>query len=488
LKCLSLLLALLAVSCTTKKKDFAPEELLSIYEPKWFSANENHSLRDQLGKPQAHLFFDVHPEFVEREGLVNAIVTTPENSHLNYAVDLLSGQRHYAHHYCNQGDVWNQKSGTFGRPYFSIAYMPRVLDQMGEPQKLIIFGGGKRLVDSIDHFFVRVKILGGYMEESCPDLNCLGRDTWKSRLVFIAIDPQDKNFGDVKDLEGLLRRESWERLQPTLQNMDGRNFSVDKTYPYLRVRKPFGYADAIQLFRKRTAFMGDEEIKKIQSACHTLYYKMWTDVGADRPEDLPSKTEDELNKKLKIRDGLREKKMPVGKIERFRKFIKKYFNEAATCEKFVYHGNINLNPERFWFHSYMGMYLRLHKEGHYFDCRRKIWAENVINVNGEPGHKLQDEIDDCSEKDIDSAMEYMPNHIKAMKSGMGYFWRFIDYDTHEFGTHRKIYSWVKMNRRKFDCRPDPNELILDKLTVFPEEASWKRWNIVDVASDMKIIY
>ena len=141
MKCLSLVLTVLLLSCSSQKKsrEQEAEELISIYEPKWFSVSEKHSLRDREGRIQPHLFFDLSPEFAEKEQLANIVVTTAENSHLAYNVDLISGQRYYAHSYCNQSDVWNQKSGTFGRPYFSIAYMPRVLDQMGEPQKVIVF-------------------------------------------------------------------------------------------------------------------------------------------------------------------------------------------------------------------------------------------------------------------------------------------------------------------------------------------------------------
>jgi hypothetical protein len=489
LKCLSLLLAIFLLSCATKKnRAYEAEALLSIYEPKWFAVSEKHSLRDPAGRLQAHLFFDVTPDFTEKDQLTNVIVTTLENSHLAYAVDLVSGQRHYAHSYCNQGDVWNQKSGTFGRPYFSIAYMPRVLDQMGDPQKVLIFGGRDRMRSSIDNHFVRVRVIGSYIEENCLELNCLGRDNWNSRLVFIAVDPQEPTYRDITDIESFGSLQSWEKLQTTLQNMDGRNFSVDRTYPYIRVRKLIPFRESIQLFRKRSAFMSDTEIKKIQKGCLALYDKLWKDVGEDRIEDKPAKNQDELKKKVKAREELREKKQPVGKMARFRGFIKKYFTEAATCEKFVYHGNINFNPEHFWFHSYIGMFIRLHKEGYYFDCRRKVWSENLFNVNGDPVHSLPEEIDFCSDKDMDLAMEYLPNHLKSLKNVMGPHFRFIDYDTHEFGTHRKIYSWVKMDTRKFDCRPDPNALVRDGLQVFPDDASWKRWETIDVEGDPKIIY
>lgn len=493
MKCLPLILVLFFISCSTEKKsrdarEYEADDLLSIYEPKWFSASEKHSLRDSEGRVQPHLFFDISPEFTEKEQLANIVVTTPENSHLSYGVDLISGQRYYAHSYCNQTDVWNQKSGTFGRPYFSLAYMPRVLDQMGEPQKVIVFGGGDRLRTSIDHHFVRVRIIGAYVEENCQELNCLGKDNWLSRLVFIAVDPKESRFSEITDIESFEKVESWDKLQATLQNMDGRNYSVDRNYPFIRVRRLIPYKEAIQLFRKRSAFLSDEEIKKIQKGCHTLYDKFWEDVGKDRDEDKVAKTQEELKKKVKIIEDLQEKKLPTGKMARFRKFIKKYFTNAATCEKFVYHGNINQNAEHFWFHSYMGMYIRLHKEGYYFDCRRKVWSENLINVNGDPVHFLPDEIDFCSTKDLDMALDYMPNHLNGMKGVLGNYYRFIDYDTHEFGTHRKTYSWVKMSTRKYECRPDPNTVIYDKINVIPEDASWKKWEVIDVADELKIIY
>ncbi len=490
LKCLPLIIALFLISCSNhnQRREYEAEELLTIYEPKWFSASEKHSLEDQLGRVQPHLFFDVNPEFTEKDQLANVLITTLENSHLAYNVDLVSGQRYYSHHYCNQGDVWNQKSGTFGRPYFSIAYMPRVLDQMGDPQKIIVFGGADRIKPSLDHHFVRVRIIGGYVEETCPEANCLGRDTWNSRLVFIAVDPQDSNYSDIRDIPDFQYLQSWDKLQVTLQNLEGRNFTVDRTFPYTRVRKLIPYRESVQYFRKRSAFMSDDEVKKIQSGCHKLYDLMWKEVGEDRPEDILTRNRADLEKKLKAREALRESKKPVGKMARFRKFIKKYFTEAATCEKFVYHGNINKSAEHFWFHSYVGMYIRLHKEGSYFDCRRKTWASNIYNVNGDPVHFLPNEIDDCNDKDMDLAMEYMPNHLKSLKGVMGDFWRFIDYDTHEYGTHRKVYSWAKMTNKKFDCRPDPNQIIMEKMNVFPDDVSWKKWDPIDLEEDLKIIY
>ena len=123
---------------------------------------------------------------------------------------------------------------------------------------------------------------------------------------------------DIRDIESFSSLQSWEKLQTTIQNMDGRNFSVDRTYPYIRARKLIPFRESIQLFRKRSAFMSDTEIKKIQKGCHSLYDKLWDEVGKDRVEDMPANNQDELKKKVQARESLREKKQPVGKLARFR--------------------------------------------------------------------------------------------------------------------------------------------------------------------------
>ncbi len=102
-------------------------------------------------------------------------------------------------------------------------------------------------------------------------------------------------------------------------------------------------------------------------------------------------------------------------------------------------------------------------------------------------HNLPQHIDGCDEKDLDQAMNYLPNFIKGLK-GFPNYYRFIDYDTHAFGTHRKLYSWTKQSSRRYDCSVDPNVAIKRDLELFPEEVSWKERDVVDIEDDLKIIY
>jgi hypothetical protein len=88
------LVALLATSCSFFESKENSQELVSLIEPKWFPAKPAHSITNQEGKYQSHLFFDVKPELSNNGQSVNVVVLTPEHSEYAYKLDLNSGQRH----------------------------------------------------------------------------------------------------------------------------------------------------------------------------------------------------------------------------------------------------------------------------------------------------------------------------------------------------------------------------------------------------------
>lgn len=480
-----LILALLS-SCSWKKKHTDAPELLTTFPNQWFSVNPEHSLRDTQGKPQSHIYFDTYPDFTSREGEVNVVVATPANSQHAYQFDLNSGQRYYDHTYCPQKDVWNE-GGVVNLPPFSIAYIPRVLDQLGEPQKVIVWSKRKEVSETAGKNYLKVRLVGAYVEQICPEGNCVGKGNWLSKLVFLGIDTNDEFYSSVRTLEDFKGRIDWDKARTHLANIDGRNFVGEKTFPAIRVGELIAFEDAFDYFRKRSIFLNDKELKKIQKGCHALYDALWEEVGKFRPEDKPANTIEELRSKLKLRENLRKQKVPVGFAERLRVFTKKYFKEISTCEKFVYHGNINKDPEKFWFLSYMGIYFRLHREGYAFSCKNQIWTRNILNDQGNPVYDITREINECKEADIDKAMDLLPNFLTTMKNEKEYY-KFIDYDNKTHGTHNKLYAWVKVKARRFECSHDPNAGIIKDTKVFPEDVTWKNRHVRDIADTEKIIY
>lgn len=487
----SLLFLALAVavlsSCSWNRKDSSASDLLNTFENNWFSKNENHALISSEREPAPHLFFDTQPNYHRNERTVNAVITVPVGSPRAYEIDPRSGQRYYTHTYCKQNDVWNLYGGSINRPPFSIGYIPKALDQIGEPQKVIIFSKKSDFPRYVSSNYHRVKLLGAYVEQICPEGNCLGKSNWLSRMVFIAVDADDPDLKSLATTEEFKNSFDWDAAKGHLENMDGRNNIGDQIYPSTRVSKLIEYEDAFDFFSKRAIFLTDKELKKIQTGCHALYEKLWEEVGKVRPEDIGAKNNEELNKKVKLHNELRKQKKPVGFAARMKAFTRKYFKEVSTCDKFVYHGNLNKDPEKFWFLNYVNLFYRLHRDGYYFDCRSKVWLKNSFNNRGERTYQVDRDFRDCKEEDIDRAMAYLPNFLNSLKSEKDYY-RFIDYDNHEFGSHKKLYSWVKMKSRRFECSGDPNSLIKKELRIFPEDVAWKERQTKDISSRAKIIY
>jgi hypothetical protein len=476
----------LASSCSWRKSDYTSSELVTNFPHHWFKVNLNHSLMNQSGSPLSHLLFDTTPEFMADKE-VNVIIATPEGSEHAYEIDLSSGQRYYSHSFCSQNDIWNQYSGSLNRPPFSIGYIPRVLDQLGGPQKVIVWSNQKNFAATASSNYHKVKLVGAFVEQICPEGNCIGKSNWLSRLVFLGVDAEDTSLNKITSVDDFKKAVNWETSKAHLENLEGRNFIGELSYPFTRVGALIEHAEAFDYFKKRAIFLTDTELKKIQKGCHALYDGLWEEVGKIRPEDKAAGTVEELNAKIKLQESLKAKRVPVGFAARLRTFTKKYFKEISTCDKFVYHGNINKDRETFWFLSYMGIYFRLHREGYYFDCQRKTWQRNVLNEEGKPVHDLVRDIDKCQEAELDQAMDYLPNFLMSLKGEKDYF-KFVDYDNQTHGTHQKLYSWVKVKSRKFDCRKDPNQALKKDLRVFPEDVNWIKRNIKDIADEMKIIY
>jgi hypothetical protein len=150
-------------------------------------------------------------------------------------------------------------------------------------------------------------------------------------------------------------------------------------------------------------------------------------------------------------------------------------------------GNVNENPERFWFLSYMQIYMQLHKDGYFYDCRGKSWLLNTKPSKGERVYDLKKDLFLCSDEEIDQAFSYLGVALKNLRTEAPFSYRFIDYDNHEMGTHQKIYSWVKEKNRAFTCNEIEYKKMLKTLPIMPIEAQWKKRFHKDKRTEMGII-
>ena len=483
-----LLILFMISGCSLISRPEGSGELALPIKSQWFSTQSSHKIQGVQGEVPTHLFYDVSQDSHQLKPLVNAVLITKQGSKFHYELDLPSGQRYFAHAFCPQKDVWNQYSGIINTPKFSYGVLPGHLDQLGGPQRVIIFGGSKKYKRQTDIFENTVRLIGAFIEQRCPEGNCVGTNLWLSRLVFVAVEPSSKIYEGVTDIAAFKTKTRWARTRATLENSEGQNDGAGVSYPYIKIGQLLSLDDALRYHQKNSIFISESEMQKIKSSCHKLYDKLWTDVGSFMPEDLPATSIDSLKAKVKLIENLKKKKKPVGFSARFEDFLSKYESEYQTCQKFVYSGNVNDNRDKFWFLNYVGIFMRLHREGHYFDCKNKSWQKNLVDSLGRYRYNLKNGLIKCSDADIDLAMNYIGNYLRGLSLSSQEYFRFVDYDYHHFGTHEKLYSWVKMRSKKFECRIDPNLEIKRKIRIFPEDASWKKRDVKDLEDELKIIY
>lgn len=480
------LLVIILTSCSMWREEKEQKEILTTYNNQWFKTNPHHALVDSQGQPLPHLFFDLNSEYVASQNEVTVLISTPEGSKDGYDIDLSSGQRFYTHTYCKQDDIWKSYNGSLHRPPYSIGYIPKVLDQLGGPQKVIVWSTTDSIPKTYKTNYQKVRLVGAFVEQNCLVGNCIGKNNWLSRLVFVGVDVNDPDLAFVSSTTEFKKVIDWEKSKAHLANIDGLNSIGENFYPSKRIGELLDFHEAFKYFKKRSIILTNKELKNIQKGCHDLYDLFLEEVGKTSPEDQPATNIVELKEKLKLRALLKKKKLPVGFAQRLAHFTGKYFKEITTCEKFIYHGNINNSQDSYWFLSYLGIYFKLHKEGFYFDCKNQSWRKNEFNEEGKLIFNLPEDIKKCSERDLDLAMNYLPNFLEGLKSSE-HIYKFIDYDNQSYGTHNKMYAWVRIKNPRFDCRKNPNQEIVKKMSVAPEDANWKPRQVKDIGDELKII-
>jgi hypothetical protein len=504
-----------SISCAVRDIDI-PEESNSA-QPKWFVTDSKYLVTDRSKQIPVHGFFDVAPQPDKVSNEVIFVPLTPENGKSSYKLDLISGKKYLDKRYCEQEDTWESYSGYIERPTFTIGVIPRVLDQLGAAQQIIVFGHGdfyRQHLNKIGSNFVgqRVRVVGGVIQQYCKKYPCTERSKWLSRIILVAVDTRDKPFEKIGELEQLKKIVDWKYAKAFLENADGRSIWTETDErPAYRV---FGNLSASKAM-KGTFSLGHsfsiQEMETLRRSCHKLYDYFWDNIHKIKPSENSSlkvtKGESLLDKKEKIRkkkdsskidnsvmnqkiqDELNSLDMQISQLNReklnlkdanrarefslfFQYFRKKYWQRYFTCSRFVRASNINLSARRHWVMAHLEGFARLEKLGYVYNCNRRGWMENPVGNNGKRIINLERNYSRCSSKQLDKGFEQVSNMMTALKGGKLEHYRYIEYDDLVEGTHEKIYSWVKYSGKELSCE-SRNQVSKRIRQVFPTDINWR---------------
>ena len=267
---------LIAVSCSVVEKHNVKIPIVEPI-PQWLKAAERFSHRSEDGYFETHSFFDAIPFPDLKTRQINFILTTPVGSEYGYDIDLQSGQIYKNRDFCPQKDIWRSYKGSLHKPPYSEGFIPRVLDQLGDPLKIVVFGGKRYLSKASPRrpLSQRVQVIGGIIQQYCEKFPCARRSEWLSRLILVAVNHIDPKFQKIVNLEQLKKKIKWEKFKGFIENGHGRQVNGIDEQPAYRMFGAISAKEAFEYALKKGHLFKFEEMKKLRRGCHRLYDHIW---------------------------------------------------------------------------------------------------------------------------------------------------------------------------------------------------------------------
>jgi hypothetical protein len=462
-------LMIVLTSCTAlknNKTDFSggsemPKSLVNKVSPFWLDTYPRFISKNNEGEAPLNLFFDVDHGFSLTGSTVNYIVETLQDSPVEYSYDLATGKHYATRPYCKQGDVWDKSMSKINRPPFTFGIVPRMFDQLGTPQKIIVFGNKKFMRENYQDTFFTAKIVGGFIEQNCPTGTCFKRDSWRSRLVLVGVE-RDSKYAKVRSIEELKKVVKWEEVKLFLRNGQGKNLIAGVFYPAVRVGALIDKGQTMAFLERNSIMLTDKKLRSIKNSCEKLF--TYVEEQLEPVKKVKAKEEKVLTKS-ELKEKVREKYLKrlenrgrnITFARKFHQIVKKYNDKYTSCLSYFPSASYKYDKERFWFLTYLNAFFKLRSLGYAADCERGYWIENpVIGKTKKRRINPKEELKYCSSKALNMVIKQAPRFLSKLQKEYKDSFRFIDYDSEKYGSHKRIYNWVKVSSRVFSC-DDPDK-------------------------------
>lgn len=452
----------------------------------WFMVSRRFRAEDKAGEPLFHPFYDLPNNVNMADKAIDYVLSTPLDSKYGYLFDLPSGALYKSNKFCEQTDVWNNYKKSITRPSFSTGFIPRLLDQLGDPHKIIIFGQKKNTVKfkgrpTSSH---RARIVGGFLEQTCHQYPCSGPRKWLSRLVLVGVPADDKIFNKVKNLAELLKLVSWKYVKAFIENGYGSNNQGASRSPAYRMIGKFSAKSSLQKAFNGGMVMSVSNLASIRKSCHILYDYLWKKFEKYKDEtialneimSIPAENDYLFVEEVAIADKETDEAEDGNKLKHrnsFRGFmtffLQKYAKRFGTCQKYVLASNINENKNRHWIFTYLNSYIKLKKSGKIYNCSRRSWIENPLRSTGKRRYESDEISLNCTREEYEKSFESSIAAMRNLKRSYKQHYRYIEYDSATGGTHQKIFNWVYDTGKKNSCEMSSSE---SNAYIFPKDVNW----------------
>jgi hypothetical protein len=401
-----------------------------------------------------HPFFDIQSDYEKEKGEINYFLTTPEGSSYKYNLNLLSGRLYKERSYCLQDDIWEHLSGELEKPNFAQAIVPQTFDQNGVPQKILIFGDSRFTKQFKYHplNYDTAKIIGSVILESCESYPCDSKKRWKQSQILIGRNIHDRTLSKVISLNELRSFTNWTYALAVLVNQDGAHKLGKNYYPAFRITKELNLDDTNKYFDKNAVKVNMDELTKWQSGCFALYDQLW-----EQSEKIRTEKMDQQAKFLKL----------------FKEFYKTKSDQYFSCQKLVRAANINQDPRRQWFFSFIDAFTNLEKNNLFFSCSNSTWSYNP-KVDDDHNYNDQNkELERCHAKEFEKSFDQAINGLSILKNQTNKTFRFSEYDSGRGGSHQKLYTWIAEDGHSLACKNKNVKIKENQFDLFPQDVVWE---------------
>ena len=443
-------------------------------------------------KDEFHAFFDGVPFSDPKSKELNVVLTTLKDSKFLYKLDTKSGKVYRSKDLCPQEDVWGKYRGSIYRPPYTEAVVPRLLDQLGYPQKVIIFGEPRYFPgkENFGQNSYRVRVVGGFLEQYCRYFPCGSTRQWMSRLVLVAVNPRDPKFSNIKDMDILREKVDWSYVQAFHENYQGRSLRVNQQHPAYRALGEVRADDAFSFAFEKGYFFKFPQLKTLKKNCWRIFDFTWKGLEkvrrnqkkkiSDLVEERDKKAEQQIMAIFE-RNVIKDEEIDLEIDELFtidfsvffRYWYKKFGMAYSYCKRFVPSANHKVAPRRHWALEYLTLFMKMEELGYIYKCSKGAWIENPILRDGSFTVDPLEEKGNCTSREFDRAFASLEGVVNAQAIGHNHHVRYLEYDSGVGGSHHRIYSWIEENGKKMSCLENYNRKGVP--SAFPPNVEWENF-------------
>lgn len=469
-------------------------------EPVWFHVPEIYTLLNRDGSLPIHSFFDLIPQPNLTQKQIDFVTLTPIGSDFGYDIDLVSGKIFRQHNFCPEKDIWERNRTSLHRPPVTFGFIPRLLDQTGVPQKIIVLGRGRYFNEFSKQadFTQTARVVGGSLHQYCDQYPCETRERWLSSLVLIAVNPKDPELAEINNMTQLKKVVNWQDVVAFMENSFGRNLTGANDQPAYRFLGEVPADKALEYALEKGHLFNFEELKTMRRSCHGLYDFFWqsSELVRDQTQKKQSLDNTALEqyekfereraqtpeymfkdtraiKEKEKEELLSQSPVPKNALTNYALFldyfIQTYGRQMKACTKFVRHTNLSLDRRRHWYFAQVQAFIQLEELGYVFNCNRQAWVENFRKTDGSRLYDPRRELRLCTPSQLDRAFDTSITMLSGIRNSFRPHYRFIEYDESGGGSHQQVYSWVFDNGKRLSCDRERSY----QTPIFPSDITWE---------------